>query len=124
MADDDPTSTTRTSLTSSTPSSRSTGRQTSHRRVAWWFRLVSLCAGITCVPVPVLAQVNILTVRYDPQRTGANLSETTLTAGNVTAAGFGKLYSYPVDERSTRSRCMLPASPSTESRETCSTSRR
>ena len=97
MADDDPTSTTRASLTSSTPGSRSTGRTTSHRRVAWWLRLVSLCAGITCVPVPVLAQVNILTNRYDPQRTGANLIETTLTAGNVTAAGFGKLYSYPVD---------------------------
>ena len=58
---------------------------------------MSLCAGIICAPVPVLAQVNILTNRYDPQRTGANLSETILTAGNVSAAGFGKLYSYPVD---------------------------
>ncbi|MEP6919247.1 MAG: hypothetical protein ABJC89_26630, partial [Acidobacteriota bacterium] len=43
------------------------------------------------------AQVNISTNRYDPQRTGANLSETTLTATNVNASQFGKLYSYPVD---------------------------
>ena len=69
----DPTSTASASLSNSTPNSRAIGRQTSHRRVARWLRLVSLCAGIICVPVPVLAQVNILTNRYDPQRTGANL---------------------------------------------------
>ena len=88
----DPTSPPCASLRNSTPTSRAIGRQT-----VWWLRLVSLCAGIICVPVPVLAQVNILTNRYDSQRTGANLSETILTAGNVSAAGFGKLYSYPVD---------------------------
>lgn len=43
------------------------------------------------------SQVNILTNRYDPQRTGANLAETTLTSLNVTASRFGKLYSLPVD---------------------------
>jgi PQQ-like domain len=43
------------------------------------------------------AQIDVLTNRYDPQRTGANLRETTLTADNVNASQFGKLYSYPVD---------------------------
>jgi len=38
-----------------------------------------------------------LTHRYDSPRTGANLSETTLTTANVNVDQFGKLYSYPVD---------------------------
>ena len=46
---------------------------------------------------PVHAQVNVLTNRYDGARTGANLSETTLTVANVNVNHFGKLYSYPVD---------------------------
>ena len=55
--------------------------------------IVTLCAA----PVSLLAQVDVLTNRYDPQRTGANLSESTLTPANVNANQFGKLYSYPVD---------------------------
>src|SRR5919112_808303 len=43
------------------------------------------------------AQVNVLMNRYDPSRTGANLSERTLTTANVNVNQFGKLYSYPVD---------------------------
>jgi len=43
------------------------------------------------------AQVDVLTNRYDGPRTGANLSETRLTATSVNTAQFGKLYSYPVD---------------------------
>jgi hypothetical protein len=43
------------------------------------------------------AQIDVLTNRYDAQRTGANLRETTLTANNVNPSQFGKLYSYPVD---------------------------
>src|SRR4051794_38021189 len=43
------------------------------------------------------AQVDVLTNRYNDQRTGANLSENRLTSANVNVAQFGKLYSYPVD---------------------------
>jgi hypothetical protein len=35
----------------------------------------------------------ILTHRYDPARTGANTSETTLTTANVNVDRFGRLYS-------------------------------
>ena len=49
------------------------------------------------LPLVLQAQINVLTNRYDPARTGANLAETTLTAANVNATRFGKLYSYPVD---------------------------
>jgi len=49
------------------------------------------------LPILLHAQLNILTNRYDPQRTGANLAETALTAGNVDASRFGRLYSLPVD---------------------------
>jgi hypothetical protein len=59
--------------------------------VAWWIALVLL------TPATLAAQVNILTNRYDAQRTGANLKETSLTAANVNVTRFGKLYSYPVD---------------------------
>jgi hypothetical protein len=41
--------------------------------------------------------VNVLTNRYDPARTGANLVESVLTTQNVNAGQFGKLYSLPVD---------------------------
>ena len=54
-------------------------------------------ALILVTPTSVSAQVNILTNRYDAQRTGANLKETWLTAANVNVTQFGKLYSYPVD---------------------------
>src|SRR4051794_15956214 len=67
------------------------------RCARWWLTLGWLCAAILWLPASVAAQINILTNRYDPQRTGANLAETILTAGNVNAASFGKLYSYPVD---------------------------
>ncbi len=49
------------------------------------------------IPAGVHAQISILTNRYNPRRTGANLSETTLTPANVNVNQFGKLYSYPVD---------------------------
>jgi hypothetical protein len=35
--------------------------------------------------------------RYDHSATGANTSETILSARGVNSAGFGKLYSYYVD---------------------------
>lgn len=49
------------------------------------------------LPIALHAQINVLTNRYDAQRTGANLAETTLTAANVNATQFGQLYAYPVD---------------------------
>jgi hypothetical protein len=39
----------------------------------------------------------VATYHNDNARTGQNVSETTLTPGNVNAAHFGKLYSFPVD---------------------------
>ena len=42
--------------------------------------------------------VNVLTRNYNNQRTGANLSETTLTTANVGSGQFGKLFMMPVDD--------------------------
>src|ERR1700732_4849806 len=47
--------------------------------------------------VPIQAQVNVLTERYDNGRTEANLNETILNTSNVNVNQFGKLYSIPVD---------------------------
>lgn len=44
------------------------------------------------------AGVSVLTQDYDIGRSGANLSETTLTPANVNSAGFGRLYAYAVDD--------------------------
>jgi hypothetical protein len=54
-------------------------------------------AALLLVPVGLLAQLNIVTHRYDQARTGANLVETQLTPANVNSNSFGLLYSYPVD---------------------------
>jgi hypothetical protein len=59
--------------------------------------VLSVALGAVLTAVPAHAQVDVFTNRYDDQRTGANLSETSLTAANVNVAQFGKLYSYPVD---------------------------
>src|ERR1700733_12780032 len=44
-------------------------------------------------------QVNVLTRNYNNQRTGANLSETTLNVSNVNSSQFGKLFLLPVDDQ-------------------------
>jgi chitobiase/beta-hexosaminidase-like protein/fibronectin type III domain protein len=43
------------------------------------------------------AQTDVLVYRYDNSRTGQNLTETTLSTGNVNVGTFGKLYSFAVD---------------------------
>jgi hypothetical protein len=48
-------------------------------------------------PVPLAAQVNVLTWRNEIGRSGANTAETALTTTNVTKPSFGKICSAPVD---------------------------
>jgi hypothetical protein len=63
-------------------------------------RLVRCCLAVgmlAAAPAALLAQVDVLTNRYDGARSGANLNEATLTTANVNVDKFGKLYSYPVD---------------------------
>ena len=43
------------------------------------------------------AQTDVLVSHYDPSRTGQNLNEPTLTAPNLSAATFGKVYSLALD---------------------------
>ena len=69
----------------------------SERKLSAPLLTVGSIAALLFLALPAHAQVNVLTNRYDGARTGANLSETTLTAANVNANQFGKLYSYPVD---------------------------
>jgi uncharacterized protein (TIGR03437 family) len=60
-------------------------------------RFVLLALALPLSAPVALCQVNVLTYQYDNTRAGANLSETTLNKTNVNAAGFGKLFAYPVD---------------------------
>ncbi len=46
---------------------------------------------------PASAIINVVTNRYDNNRTGVNLSETVLSPATVNGNTFGKLWSYPVD---------------------------
>src|SRR5215469_10730917 len=47
--------------------------------------------------VAAAGQVKVTTYRYDLARSGGNPAETILTPANVNPAGFGKLFSRPVD---------------------------
>jgi hypothetical protein len=58
--------------------------------------LFAAIAGLT-MPCLGIAQVNVLTYHNNNSRAGANLNETILTPSNVTAATFGKIFSYNVD---------------------------
>jgi hypothetical protein len=57
---------------------------------------VALVALVALV-LPLALQGQVLTVQYDNARTGATLTETTLTPATVTASRFGKLFTLTVD---------------------------
>src|SRR5882724_9537019 len=61
--------------------------------------LLTLFAFAIVPPAANAQGVSVLTRNYNNQRTGANLSETTLKPSNVTPAQFGKLFSLPVDDQ-------------------------
>jgi hypothetical protein len=78
------------------------------RTFSWSFLIA--CAGVflgigcggastppDSAPPPVLPTGIIVTHHNDNQRTGQNIHETLLTPDNVNSAGFGKVFSYPVD---------------------------
>ena len=56
-----------------------------------------LSLAIGAVSSVALAQVNVVTERYDISRTGQNTQETILTHSNVNANQFGKLFSWSVN---------------------------
>ena len=60
-------------------------------------RAYGVAALMLLAAPPARAQVAVLTQRYDIQRTGLNLAETTLTQANVSPQTFGKVFSLPVD---------------------------
>jgi len=65
------------------------------RRGALVAALVS--SGCAIAVLPIVAQVDVLTYRYDNSRSGANLNETTLKKSNVNSKNFGKLAFRNVD---------------------------
>lgn len=66
-----------------------------------FFLLLSLYLSATItqaqISVTPVAQVDVLTQRYDNARSGANLRETILKPSNVNPKSFGKLFSRDVD---------------------------
>jgi hypothetical protein len=59
---------------------------------------LAAAAALLCPTAAVLAgPVNILSQHYDNNRSGANLSETTLTPSVVSGSTFGHLYDYSVN---------------------------
>ncbi|HEY3841277.1 MAG TPA: hypothetical protein VGL72_32120 [Bryobacteraceae bacterium] len=59
--------------------------------------MVVLTASVAIPAQPPAQKVDVLTNRYDPGRSGVNLRETSLTAKNISAAQFGKIFEREVD---------------------------
>src|SRR5947209_20174522 len=57
----------------------------------------ALFVSMTWMASPSFGQPAVLTQHYDNNRSGANLSETTLTPGNVNQDSFGLLFTRSVD---------------------------
>jgi hypothetical protein len=68
-----------------------------HRSVFSSIGMTLFLAGIVLLPSSLFAQPSLLTSRGDNARSGANINETLLTPANVNSAGFGHLFSVPVD---------------------------
>ncbi len=58
----------------------------------------SLLIAVFSAPCGFAAPAPVLQRGYDAGVTGANLAETTLTTANVTAGGFGLVFTLPVDD--------------------------
>jgi hypothetical protein len=67
----------------------------------FWKGMAFALLIVVCMCEQVSAQggANVFTRSFNNQRTGANLSETTLTQANITAGNFGKLFSLAVDDQ-------------------------
>jgi uncharacterized protein (TIGR03437 family) len=52
---------------------------------------------IFALALPLWAQINVLTYQYDNTRAGANINEVTLNKTNVSATGFGRIFTHRVD---------------------------
>src|SRR5260370_40666677 len=68
-------------------------------RTGFPLRVMMAVAGILTMVSTAWGQVNVLTRKYDNQRTGANLSESILNSSNVNPAQFGKLFMLPADDQ-------------------------
>ena len=66
-----------------------------HKNGKW--ALAVLISGPVLWAVCAAANVNVLTGHNDSARTGQNTNETVLTPSNVSATGFGKIFSHAVD---------------------------
>ena len=64
-----------------------------------WTLAFLITALTLALPRPSSSQTNVTTSHNDLRRTGANLSETVLTTGNVNVAQFGKLFERVVDDQ-------------------------
>jgi hypothetical protein len=71
---------------------------------------LAICdAVVTCMLVAISALAQVTTSQYDNSRTGATLSEKTLTLQNVNAKQFGKLGAFKVDGAVYAQPLFLPA---------------
>ncbi len=81
------------------------------RRERAWLAAAGASLLLALTGRPVIAQTNlsVWTYHYDNARTGLNPNETALTPANVNPAGFGKIFSYPVDGYTYTQPLYLPA---------------